>query len=118
MSGFCQKCGTKLKDDDKFCPNCGKKIGSKTQKQVDYLDLIMDIVYINDNGRYRLSKAKMGGVLIFALIFFYMVFTSADYMMRNILVFLINISINFIAGLFWYGVCCGAGYLIRNYAIK
>ena len=86
--------------------------------QDDYMDMIMDIVYINDNGQYRLSKAKLAGVFIFALIFFYMVFTSSRFFMRNILFFFMTVIAIFIAGLFWYGVCRGAGYLIRTYVVK
>ena len=84
----------------------------------DYLDLIMDIVYINDNGQYRLSKAKLAGVFIFALIFFYIVFTSSRLFMRSGLFFFMTVIAIFIAGLFWYGVCRGAGYLIRTYLVK
>ena len=118
MSEFCGKCGAKLKDDDRFCPNCGRKIGFKYEKEVTYPDLIKDIIYIKENNRYRLSKAKLFGVLMFLFIFFNVIFTSADYMMRTPLVFFINILIIFIAGLFWYGIFRGAGYLIRTYAIK
>ncbi|MDO5831819.1 MAG: hypothetical protein Q4Q14_03175 [Methanobrevibacter sp.] len=84
----------------------------------DYLDLIMDIVYINDNGQYRLSKAKLAGVFIFALLFFYIVFTSSRLFMRSGLFFFMTVIAIFIAGLFWYGVCRGAGYLIRTYLVK
>ena len=118
MNEFCSECGAKLKKRDRFCPNCGIKISQESANEVTYLDLIMDIVFINDDNGYRLSKAKLLGVLIFAFIFFEVVFTSSRYFMRHFITFFITISIIFIAGLFWYGIYRGAGYLFRTYVAK
>lgn len=41
MDEFCQKCGTKLKNEAQFCPNCGEKVKSSKRK---YLILIFLIV--------------------------------------------------------------------------
>lgn len=117
MSRFCRECGAKLKGG-MFCPNCGIKISNESENEVTYLDLIMDIVYIEENGGYRLSKAKLLGVLMFAFIFFETVFTSSRYLMRHFILFFVIISTIFIAGLFWYGICRGAGYLFRTYVAK
>ena len=118
MDEFCQECGAKLKKDGSFCPNCGRKVNPKSENEVSYIDLIRDIIFINDNGSYRLSKAKLLGVLIFACIFFYFVFDSASFFMRHALSFFFIILTIFISGLFWYGICRGVGYLIRTYAAK
>lgn len=43
MDEFCQKCGTKLKEEAQFCPNCGMKVKSSNRK---YFILIFVIVII------------------------------------------------------------------------
>lgn len=117
MSRFCKECGAKLKGG-MFCPNCGIKISNGSENEVSYFDLIMDIVFIEDNNGLRLSKAKILGVLIFAYLFFDAVFNTSRYLMSHFIIFFSIISVIFIAGLFWYGICRGAGYLIRTYVVK
>lgn len=50
---FCQKCGSKLKDNSKFCTNCGNPINSNThnnnekeKKGVTYLCLLACLIPI------------------------------------------------------------------------
>ena len=50
---FCQKCGSKLKDNSKFCTNCGNPINSNTynnnekeKKRVTYLCLLACLIPI------------------------------------------------------------------------
>lgn len=118
MVEFCQECGCKLKEGGSFCPNCGQKINQKSENEAAYQDLIRDILFISENGSYRLSKAKLLGVVIFVFIFFNVTLTSSRFFMRDAMIFFTTIFAIFIAGLIWYGICRGAGYLIRTYANK
>ena len=118
MTEFCEKCGARLKGSDIFCPNCGKRVVFSGGTDKSYGQLIKEIVYIRENGRYRLSKAKLLGVLMFLFIFFNIIFSISRSSMRHFISFMIMIIMIFIAGLFWYGVCRIGGYLIRTYVIK
>ena len=85
---------------------------------VDYIDLIMGIVYVDDGG-IRLSKAKGIGVLLFLFVVIWnMIFFVPQSLRISIILFLIFTLISFLLGLFLYAVCRGLGYLIRSYFIK
>ncbi len=117
MSEICQECGHRIDRDAQFCPNCGAKVSKKEEE--DYIDLIYDIVYIEENGNKRLSKAKMIGVGFFVLIVLSNIFLLVpDALRHGFLSFMIIIVACFIAGLFYYGICRGLGFLIRQFLIK
>lgn len=41
---YCEKCGTKLEDGAKFCPNCGHKTKAKNKNKNIYLALILTFI--------------------------------------------------------------------------
>jgi hypothetical protein len=115
MSKFCAECGQEVGDNAQFCPNCGEKI-REAEGEVTYSELIEDIIYINDNGEYRISKAKAIGFGFFILYVGYgIIFLTPPVLRMDIFLFVLMIFALFVAGVFWYCVCRGAGYLVRNY---
>lgn len=105
----CSKCGSKLKDNDLFCPNCGNKITHDDS----YENLIGDIIYVDG----RLSKAKTVGVVAAILVFISYIIISIPHSLRyGIITFLITMVICFIHMLLAYGLCRGGGYLIRRFS--
>ena len=117
MPRFCSECGSEIKDGGRFCPNCGKKAGARTAKvkeELSYSQLIKEIIYVEEDGRYRLSKAKIVGVLFFV----YIILSSITYISPNGISIVVVTLIVLFAGLFWYGICRGIGYLVRTYLIK
>lgn len=119
MSGFCRNCGEKLQDDARFCPNCGKTVKNNNSGEKSYEDLIRSIVYIEEGNDFRLSKAKLIGVGLFVLVVFGNMFITFPAMLRRgFFLFFITVFACFVAGLIYYGICRGGGYLIRNYLIK
>ena len=116
MPKFCSECGSEIKDGD-FCPNCGKKVNvriSKPIEEVTYEQLIKEIVYIEENGQYRLSKAKSIGAVLFIIVALY-------FMMMGLATgpfVIIAVLLGFIIGLIYYCACRGIGYLVRTYVLK
>lgn len=116
MPKFCSECGSEIKDGD-FCPNCGKKVNvriSKPVEEVTYEQLIKEIVYIEENGQYRLSKAKSIGAVLFIIVALY-------FMMMGLATgpfVIIAVLLGFIVGLIYYCACRGIGYLVRTYVLK
>ena len=120
MPKFCSECGSEIRDGD-FCPNCGKKVTVRIPKvieDVSYRQLIKEIVYIEENGQYRLSKAKLIGVAIFLYCTLGAMVPGLSSMVSSPLSFIFFFLICFIVGLFYYCVCRGIGYLVRTYVIK
>ena len=116
MPKFCSECGSEIKDGD-FCPNCGKKVNVRIPKPVEevtYEQLIKEIVYIEENGQYRLSKAKSIGAVLFIIVALY-------FMMMGLATgpfVIIAVLLGFIIGLIYYCACRGIGYLVRTYVLK
>lgn len=60
---YCKNCGMELKDYEKFCPNCGKKIGESMDSpnsQVNYNNV--------SNGKDDLQKYGFNGLLVWSII--------------------------------------------------
>ena len=90
-----------------FCPNgpIGKIPG----------EIIHDIIYIDN----RISKAKLVGVLFFAItVFSNIIFNVPSALRAGFHMFFIVMLAAFISGLFYYAICRGGGFLIRNILIK
>lgn len=43
---YCKKCGTELKENEKFCAKCGKGIGESTPRTIDSKKTAMVVVFI------------------------------------------------------------------------
>ena len=98
----------------KFYHEYGTPDGSKS-----YGELIKEIVYIKENGRYRISKAKTVGVLLFAYFIVCAMFSVIPSSVRlGFFALFMTFSAVFIPGLVWYSICRGAGYLIRTFLIR
>lgn len=120
MPKFCSECGSEIKDGG-FCPNCGKKVKARVPKfkeELTYGQLIKEIVFIEENGQYRLSKAKLIGVALFLYCTLGIMMPGLSSMVSNPRFFIFVFSICFIVGLFWYCVCRIIGYLVRTYILK
>lgn len=120
MPKFCSECGSEIRDGD-FCPNCGKKVNVRIPKSIEevtYEQLIKEIIYIKENGQYRLSKAKLIGAAIFLIYTLGTILFGLSSIALNPLFLVFALLIGFIVGLFWYCVCRGIGYLVRTYLIK
>lgn len=60
---YCKNCGMELKDYEKFCPNCGKKIRESMDSpnsQVNYNNV--------SNGKDDLQKYGFNGLLVWSII--------------------------------------------------
>lgn len=107
---ICTRCGQSLKDDDIFCPNCGKRIASAGSS---YEEVIDDILHVDG----RLSKAKTIGVIGDVLIFIvYLIFAIPTSLRYGVVMFFVVMVACFIHILLCYGVCRGGGYLIRRFS--
>lgn len=104
----CPKCGNPIKGTDLFCPNCGNPIVPGGD---DYTDIIRDIIYVDG----RISKAKVIGVgffLLYAVYFLIMVVPGS--LRAGPLSFIITTFITYFAGLFYYSICRGLGFIVRK----
>ncbi len=104
----CPKCGNQLKGTDLFCPNCGERVISGGD---NYADIIRDIIYVDG----RISKAKVIGVgffLLYAVYFLVMVVPGS--LRAGPLPFIITTFITYFAGLFYYAICRGIGFIVRK----
>lgn len=80
-----------------------------------YEELIFEILYVDG----RVSKAKAIGVVVGLLVFIaYMAFLIPQSLRMGVLTFLITIIFCFFHIVLYYGICRGAGYLIRRFLIK
>ncbi|MEE3491316.1 MAG: zinc ribbon domain-containing protein [Methanobrevibacter sp.] len=105
----CPKCGNQLKVTDLFCPNCGERVVSVGGD--DYFDIIRDIIYVDG----RISKAKAIGVGFFLLyIVYFMVMLVPGSLRAGPLPFIITVFMAYFAGLFYYAICRGVGFIVRK----
>ncbi len=62
MSRFCDKCGTKVDNEEKFCPKCGNKLNDEQ---------IVNVQPIKQNGKSKNTLLKVIiGILLVIIIFF------------------------------------------------
>ena len=61
---YCQKCGTKLEDNAKFCPECGQKIVSYTDTQEEVIEDPIN----NDANDEREKKSNKKEKIIVAIV--------------------------------------------------
>lgn len=113
MNNICPRCGCRVKSGALFCPNCGNPIAKNDD--ASYGEIIHDIIYIDN----RISKAKLVGVLFFAItVFSNIIFNVPSALRAGFHMFFIVMLAAFISGLFYYALCRGGGFLIRNILIK
>ena len=97
-----------------FVNEIGNPDGSKS-----YGELIKEIVYIKENGRYRISKAKTVGALLFVYFIVGAMLSVIPSAVRvGFFALFMTVLAVFIPGLVWYSICRGAGYLIRTFLIR
>lgn len=65
---FCDNCGYELTDDATFCPNCGKHLKAKNNKNI-YIALILTFFITGLGSIYAGNKIKGLILLIFRIIF-------------------------------------------------
>lgn len=104
----CPKCGNPIKGTDLFCPNCGEPIVRSIDD--DYTDIIRDIIYVDG----RISKAKVIGVAFFLILFLYdLIMLVPGSLRAGPLPFIITVFMAYFAGLFYYAICRGVGFILR-----
>ena len=59
---FCDRCGTRVSDDAKFCPNCGKQLRAGSDKNI-YIALILTF-FITGLGSIYAGNVKKGLILL------------------------------------------------------
>lgn len=116
MSKNCPKCGKNITFDGAlFCPECGHKFTGKAVVDMDF-DWIDNILMVHDEktGERRVSKAKLAGIIIFALYIFGFLVQSGYHLRLGSFNFIFSAFLCIFAGLFYYFVCRGIGYIIRK----
>ena len=120
MSRVCPKCGKDIASDNAhFCPECGFSIDRKS-KVTNVLkssedDWIKNLLWIHDEktGQKRISKAKLVGIVIFALYIFRAILTSGEYVRMGFIPFALVMLVSLIAGVIYYCLCRGIGFVVR-----
>ena len=64
---FCEKCGSKLNDGEKFCPNCGAEtwLSSNTTSTDNFANPISDGVDSNDFDKKDIQNNKLMAILAY-----------------------------------------------------
>lgn len=121
MSRICPKCGNNIPNDNAhFCPECGFSIEEKVKithrLKNSQDDWIKNLLWIDDDktGQRRISKAKLIGIVIFALYAFGAILTSGEYLRIGFLPFAFMMFAALIAGIIYYCLCRGIGFVIRK----
>lgn len=64
---YCQKCGTKLEDNAKFCPECGQKIVSYTDTQEEVIEDPINNELSDESEKKRNKKEKIIVAIVLAV---------------------------------------------------
>lgn len=118
---FCPDCGHEVKSDASFCPNCGSSIPQDELKsdKKSFEELVKEILWVKEGSGYRISKAKLVGVLFFLyVVLTSMIFIVPPTLRINFLGFVIAMFLAYVVGLVWYAVFRGVGFLVRKYLIN
>ena len=79
---------------------------------VGYGDLIESVVYVDG----RISKAKVIGVAAFLVFLVWnMIFIFPSFLKAGLLLFILDVTVVFFIGLFYYAVCCVIGFVVRRF---
>lgn len=119
MSRVCPNCGKNIpKDDAHFCPECGFSIKQKA-RIINALknsedNWIKSLLWIHDGGQKRISKAKLVGIVIFILYIFNAILKSGEYLRMGFIPFAFMMLISLIAGIIYYCLCRGIGFVVRK----
>lgn len=116
MSKSCPNCGRNIHfDGAKFCPGCGYQFDSIVPKDMNF-DWIENILMVHDEktGKRRVSKAKLVGIVIFAFYILSFLLQSGYFLREGSFSFIFMAFINFVAGLIYYAVCRGIGFVVRK----
>ena len=120
---ICKKCGSELKEGAQFCSKCGSSVNNNQQESHEEIkdnrtdnEFVVKYLMVYDEilKRYRYSKAKIIGALLFAWFFLSgiiaLIGNLIAFNIGSILVFIISLIIGIVA----YFVCSFIGNFVRN----
>ncbi len=116
MSKNCPNCGNEISFDGAlFCPECGHKFTGNVVNDIDF-GWIENILMVHDEktGERRVSKAKLAGIIIFLLYIFGFLMQSGYHLRLGAFDFIFSAFLCIFAGLFYYFICRGIGYIVRK----
>ena len=120
---ICSECGSELKEGAQFCSKCGSSINNNQQETNEEIidnrtnnEFVVKYLMVYDDmlKRYRYSKAKFVGALLFAWFFISGLFSLIMGLITFNLIGMGTFIISLIIGIIAYVICSFIGNFIRD----